>query len=170
MMKQWSLLAALLLVCGVATAQEQMHKVENVVLKGLDGSQCSLPMFGEKNLIIFYVDPDRHKQNEAFTYEMEEHHLAEGEEIVGFGVLNLKDSMLPNVLVRTIARKRTEKNGATVLVDDNRTLSTAWGLGDCNNLFTLILVSKEGEISFLGKGELTEEQQKAFYKALDQYR
>lgn len=169
-MKQWSLLPVLLLLVGVATAQERPQAVENVVLRSLDGKQCALPSFGEKHLMIFYVDPDRHKQNEAFTYELEESRRANSDEILGFGVLNLKDTMLPNGIVRTMARKRTEKNGALVLADEERTLATAWGLGDCNNLFTLLFVSKEGEIVFLRKGELSEADKEAFYRVLDQYR
>ena len=170
MMKCWSLLAALLLMGTAAMAQEPSHKVENVQLRGLDGSKQSLPMFGQKHLMIFYVDPDRHKQNEAFTYELEESRRASSDEILGFGVLNLKDTMLPSGIVRTMARKRTEKNGALVLADEERTLATEWGLGDCNNFFTLIFVTKEGEIAFLRKGELTEEDKQEFYRVLDQYR
>ena len=169
-MKKMAMLAALLICCTAAMAQVRPHKVENVVLRGLDGSKTSLPSFGEKHLMIFYVDPDRHKQNEAFTYELEETHRAESDQILGFGVLNLKDTMLPNGIVRTMARKRTEKNGALVLVDEERTLATEWGLGDCNNRFTLIFVTKEGEIAFLRKGELTEQDKEEFYRVLDQYR
>lgn len=169
-MKHFVLLTASLLLFAVAAAQENPHKVENVVLKALDGSKTNLPSFGEKHLMIFYVDPDRHKQNEAFTYELEENHRAESDEILGFGVLNLKDTMLPNGIVRSMARKRTEKNGALVLADEERALSTAWNLGDCNNKFTLIFVTKGGEIAFLRKGELTEQDKEEFYRVLDQYR
>lgn len=169
-MKQLILWIAALLFAGSAVAQSQPDKVQNVELKALTGEMVALPSFGEKHLMIFYVDPDRHKQNEAFTYELEESHRADSDNILGFGVLNLKDTMLPNGIVRTMARKRTEKNGALVLADEQRTLSTAWALGDCNNKFTLIFVTKEGEIAFLSKGELTEEQKKEFYAVLDRYR
>lgn len=164
------ILAAALLWGVTVAAQEQPHKVQNVELKALTGEMVNIPSFGEKHLMIFYVDPDRHKQNEAFTYELEENHRAESDQILGFGVLNLKDTMLPNGIVRSMARKRTAKNGALVLADESRTLATEWGLGDCNNLFTLIFVTKEGEIAFLRKGELTEEDKKAFYEVLDRYR
>lgn len=121
--------------------------------------------------MIFYVDPDRHKQNEDFTIELEQNHRADSENIYGFGVMNLKDApMIPNGMARNMARKRTEKNGATVLADQERTLSTAWGLGDCNNKFVLMFVNKEGELVFLRKGELSEADKQAFYKVLDQYR
>lgn len=95
--------------------------------------------------MIFYVDPDRHKQNEDFTIELEQNHRAESDNIHGFGVMNLKDApMVPNGMARNMAKKRTAKNGATVLADQNRILSTAWALGDCNNQFVLMIVSKEG--------------------------
>lgn len=165
------LLTAFAFAASAAEAQERPRKVENVEIKDLNGKPAKLPYFGEKNLMIFYVDPDRHKQNEYFTIELEENHRAQSDRIHGFGVMNLKDApMVPNGMARNMARKRTEKNGATVLADENRTLSTAWGLGDCNNKFVLLFVTKEGELVFMRKGELSEADKEAFYKVLDQYR
>ena len=43
-------------------------------------------------------------------------------------------------------------------------------MGDCNNKFVLMFVTKEGELVFLRKGELTEADKEAFYEVLDQYR
>lgn len=147
------------------------HKVSNVTLTDLDGKPTTLPMWGEKNLMIFYVDPDKHKQNEDFTVELENNHRASGDNIVGFGVMNLKDApMVPNIAARKLAAKRTEKNGATVLADEDRILSTKWGLGDCNNQFVLMIVSKEGELVFVRKGELTDDDKAQFYKVIEQYR
>lgn len=159
-----------LMMALAVTAQENNSKLPNVELKDLQKQPTMLPWWGEKHLLIFYVDPDRHKQNEDFTVEIEENHAAEGENIEGFGVLNLKDTMLPSGIVRTMARKRTEKNGATVLADTDRTLAKAWGLGDCNNQFVLMLVSKDGEMLFLRKGELTEEDKAEFYRVVKLYR
>ncbi len=162
-------LFALLLVLSLS-AQETKKGLENVELKNLKNEPQMLPYFGEKHLLIFYVDPDRHKQNEDFTIEIEQNHAAEGDNIEGFGVLNLKDTMLPNGIIRTMARKRTEKNGATVLADHDRILSKAWGLGDCNNKFVLMLVSRDGEMLYLRKGELTEEDKAEFYRIVALYR
>ena len=165
------LLAAFTLSASVAGAQGQPRKVENVDLLDLNGKPAKLPCFGEKHLMIFYVDPDRHKQNEDFTIELEENHRAQGDNIYGFGIMNLKDApMIPNGMARAMAKKRTEKNGATVLADQERTLSSAWGLGDCNNQFVLMIVSKEGELVFLRKGVLSEADKEAFYETIDKYR
>ncbi len=164
-------LTACALTLTVAHAQEQPHKVKNVRLLDLNGKPATLPYWGEKNLMIFYVDPDRHKQNEEFTIDMEKNHRAEGDNLVGFGVMNLKDApMIPNGMARAMARKRTESNGAVVLADEERALSTAWGLGDCNNKFVLLLVSKEGELVFMRKGELSEEDIAEFYRVVEKYK
>lgn len=165
------LAAAFALSASVATAQETPRKVSNVALLDLDGNSTTLPFWGEKNLMIFYIDPDRHKQNEDFTYELEENHRASGDNIYGFGIMNLKDApMIPNGAARNLAKKRTAKNGALVLADQERTLSTAWGLGDCNNQFVLLLVSKKGELVFMRKGVLSEADKAEFYKVVEKYR
>lgn len=159
-------------LCAVSLrAQELPYQVSNVEMLDLDGNPAKLPYWGEKNLMIFYVDPDRHKQNSEFTEEMERNHRAEGDNLYGFGIMNLKDApMIPNGMARSMAKKRTAKNGALVLADEDRVLSRTWKLGDCNNQFVLMLVSKEGELVFLRKGELSDEDIQAFYKALEPYK
>ena len=146
------------------------HKVENIEMVDLNNAPTQIPHYGEKNLLIFYIDPDKHKQNEDFTYEMEENHLASGPNIEGFGIINLKDSMFPNGIVRSMARKRTAKNGATVITDPDRRLAKKWELGDCNNMFVLMVVSKQGELVFCKKGELSEADKKEFYDFIQDYR
>lgn len=178
-MKRVFLTLFITLATFTATAQNDLkdqpmqpipHKVENIELKNLDNKPMRLPFFGERNIIFFYIDPDKHKQNEDFTYEMERRHTATGPNIEGFGVLNLKDTMLPNALIRMMSRKRTEKNNAIVLADDNRNLARAWGLGDCNNCFVLLVVNKQGELVYCKKGELTKEEQEEFFQFIEAYR
>ena len=159
-MKVIVMLAAFALTASAAAAQELPRKVQNVEVLDLDGKPAKLPHFGEKNLMIFYVDPDRHKQNEDFTIELEKN-----------GVMNLKDApMVPNGMARSMAKKRTASNGATVLADQDRILSKAWGLGDCNNQFVLMIVSKEGELVFVRKGILSDADKEAFYQTVEKYK
>lgn len=158
--------------CGSLQAQQLPRKVRNVELQDLDGKKTKMPWWGEKNLLIFYVDPDKAKQNHDFTVELETNHRASGPNIEGFGVINLKDSWypVPNSTVRAMAKKRTAKNGATILCDPDRWLSNAWRLGDCNDCFVLMLVSKEGELVYVHKGELSERDIEEFYSVIDKYR
>lgn len=164
------LLAALALTASAAKAQELPRKVENVEIADLEKNPTKLPHYGEKNLMIFYIDPDARKQNEAFTYELEDTHRADSPEIYGFGIINAKDTWYPNGAIRGIARKRTAKNGALVLLDDNRILSQEWGLGDCNDQFVLLFIDKAGKLVFMRKGELTEQDKQDFYKIIDRYK
>ena len=64
-----------------------------------------------------------------------------------------------------VVGERTEKNGATVLADQDRIVSRKWGLGDCNNKFVLLIVSKEGELVFMKKGELSEADKTEFTRS-----
>lgn len=163
-----------MVLCAGATFAQQPKmpkKVKNVTVLDLDGKEARLPHFGEKNLMIFYIDPDKHKQNEAFTVEMEQNHKAEGDNLYGFGIMNLADApMVPNKIARSMAQKRTENNGATVLADQDHVLRDAWGLGDCNNMFVLLVVSKDGELVYCHKGELSRAEIDAFYKFIEPYK
>lgn len=165
------LLIALLGSGLAASAQTLPRKVSDVQLLDVNGNPATLPHWGEKNLMIFYVDPDRHKQNNDFTVDMEENHRAEGDNLYGFGIMNLNDApMIPNGMARSMARKRTAANGGTVLADEKSILRDAWQLGDCNNQFVLLLVSKEGELVYLHKGVLSPAEIENFYRVLDDYR
>ena len=65
---------------------------------------------------------------------------------------------------------RDPEDGALVLADQDRILSKAWELGDCNNQFVLMIVSKEGELVFLRKGVLSEQDKADFYETIEKYK
>jgi len=180
------ILPILFLLLGVATVNAQSdtvtihsqdiaapYKVENVTIKDLNGVPTPIPQFGEKNLLIFYVDPDsylRGGRNKRLSDELEENKRAEGPAIHAFGVMNFPDTGLPKKFLRSIIRKRIEKNGATILEDDQHLLRDGWKLGDCNNCFAYIVVSKEGELVYVAKENLDEAGLENFYNVIEKYR
>lgn len=167
------LLATMFSTIGVnAQSVDVPHAVNNLTLIQLDGSAAKIPHWGEKNLLIFYVDPDESDQNHEFTVEMEEQHYAAGDNIYGFGIINLKDSWypVPNSLIRKMAAKRTAKNGAYITTDPDRRLARQWGLGSCNNKFVLMIVTKEGELVYCHKGEISNAEKENFKRVVQQYR
>ena len=107
--------AAVMLFNISAEAQSLPRRVRNVEVQDLDAQKARLPWWGEKNLMIFYVDPDVPKQNDEFITHIEETKRLAGPNIEGFGIVNLKDAVYPNSLVRKIADARTAKNGATIV-------------------------------------------------------
>lgn len=153
-----------------ADAQGLPRPVRNVEVQDLDTNKARLPYWGQKNLLIFYVDPEVPKQNHDFITYLEETGRVAGPNIVGFGIVNLKDAVYPNSLVRQIADARTAKNGATILCDPDHWISSAWRLGDCNNCFVMMLVNKKGELVYMHKGVMSEAEQKKFIAAADPLR
>ncbi|MBO5820711.1 MAG: hypothetical protein J6R02_03885 [Alistipes sp.] len=153
-----------------AEAQSLPRKVRNIEVQDLDTKKARLPWWGEKNLLIFYVDPEVPKQNHDFITYLEETGRVQGPNIEGFGIVNLKDAVYPNNVVRKIADARTAKNGATILCDPDHYVSSAWRLGDCNNMFVIMLVNKAGELVFVHKGEMDETAQQEFIAAAEPLR
>lgn len=161
---------AIFTLSTTAEAQSLPRRVRNMEVQDLDGNKARLPWWGEKNLLIFYVDPEVPKQNHEFVSWIEETKRLAGPNIEGFGIVNLKDAIYPNSLVRKIADARTAKNGATILCDPDHYISSAWRLGDCNDMFVIMLVNKAGELVYLHKGEMSEEEQQRFIAAAEPLR
>ena len=164
--------AAAMLFSVSAEAQSLPRRVRNVEVQDLDAKKARLPWWGEKNLLIFYVDPDVPKQNDEFITHIETTKRLAGPNIEGFGIVNLKDSWypVPNSVIRQIAESRTAKNGATILCDPDHWFSSAWRLGDCNDMFVIMLVNKAGELLYIHKGEMSKEEQDRFIEIADKLR
>lgn len=145
-------------------------KVPDIELTDMDKNPTKIPDYGKKHLMIFYVDPDAHKQNKQFTEDLEANGKAQSPNIQGYAILNLKDTVLPNGIVRSMTEKRTKGKPSVNLADPDRTLSSTWNLGDCNNKFCLLFVTKEGELVFFRAGEFTERDIEDFYALLEKYR
>lgn len=177
-MKIKIVIVALLFAFSITTAAAQQmapipHKVSNVTLKDLRGNDVSLPYFGEKNLFMFYIDPDTGLTgNDNYKYSdiLEEKGVTHGPNMYGFGVLNLADTSLPKSIVRAMTRRRTAKNNGYVLDDSNHFIRDAWQLGDCNGRFCFMIITKQGEIVFFQKEEMGETEQKEFLEFVEQYR
>ena len=85
-LKLWLLLLPLLGMSVAVSAQSSSSPqgIRRYVTRS-ERRPYAAPLLGEKNLMIFYIDPDHHKQNEDFTTDMEENHRVEGENLFGFG-------------------------------------------------------------------------------------
>lgn len=146
-------------------------KVSNVELTDLDKNPAQFKDYGKKHLMVFYVDPDvGNKQNVKFTEDLEANGKAVSPNIQGYAVLNLKDTGYPNGIVRSMAEKRTKGKPSINLADPNHALRDAWKLGDVNNKFCLLFVTKDCELVYFRAGELSEKDIQDFYDICDKYR
>ncbi|MGL5773587.1 MAG: hypothetical protein ACRCX1_12500, partial [Bacteroidales bacterium] len=90
-------------------SQENVGKsVEQIYIRDSRNEPIPLPHFGEKHILIFYVDPDARNQNAEFTEYLENNKI-KSNKIFSFGIVNLADTFLPNSLVRTFVRVKERK-------------------------------------------------------------
>ncbi|MGL5318579.1 MAG: hypothetical protein ACRC9Q_07800 [Bacteroidales bacterium] len=153
-----------------ASAENNVGKeVKQVSVRDSRNKPIPLPFFGEKHLLIFYVDPDARNQNAKFVEYLEENKI-KSDKIFSFGVANLADTFLPNSVVRTFIRLKERKVKEAIYTDPDHLLRDAWNIGDVNGKLTVIFITKDKKIAFFGSGELTKAQIDEFFKTIEKYK
>lgn len=120
-----------------------------------------IPFVGEKVLLIQYTDPDVKDVNDKLSEAVKAKKFDE-KLYQGIGIANCKETWIPNAGIRMKARQKEKQfPGSVIMLDENRVLPTALGLGDCNSLGVLIVVGKDKIIKYVNKIASEEESQKA---------
>lgn len=163
-------ITSMLLLLGVVCSAyaQQGRLVSDVELLNTNGKVATIPYFGSRNLLIFYVDPDRIGQNDAFIQELRGNQKLSNKELFGMTILSAKDAPnVPERLLYKIATKRAEITGSQFFIDPDLRIVSSWRLGESNDLSTIIIVSKRGELLFMNKGKISEEDKARFYRVMD---
>lgn len=173
-MKKVLLCSVFLILAFGAFAQKNSanvgKKVGPVEIRDASDKPMMLPKLGEKNLLIFYTDPDHAGQNTEFREYLEKHQI-NSSNIFAFGVVNLKDApLVPNSVARSMIRKKAEETKSNIYTDPDHLLRDAWNLGDCNNKFMIIFVNKNKVIEFCRWGDFNEADKKAFWEVINKYK
>lgn len=156
--------------CGYLGAQERPLVLDNVEIADLDGNATHIPHWGETNLVIFYIDPDRRTLNSEFAQMLRRDYANHNKDLQCMGIMNLKDApMIPNALVRKVAKRREASDGTPIFADKERLIAKSWGLGDCNNTIVTIIIDKRGELVYLRKGVLADDDIELFCEIIDSY-
>lgn len=131
-------------------AQQSIGKsVSNLQLLDGNNNPKSIPSFGEKLVVIFYTDPDEKDVNDPISNALKIKNYPK-EKFVGLGIANCKDTWIPDAAIKMKARQKEKQfPGSSVLLDTKRIVSSAWGLGDCNNAGVIIIVGKDSKIKFI---------------------
>lgn len=145
------------------------EQVGNVNILNMSDDTIPLPFLGQKNLLIFYADPQRPGQNQTFRDYFKTHPIA-SPEVASYGIINLAAApLLPNSLILRRARKETAGTDAQVYVDPDSLLSSAWHLPGANDNFTVIFVNKDRIIEFYKAGQLSAQEQSQLMQLIDKY-
>lgn len=162
------LLAALCIPFAAAAEGPQVPShVPNVEIITLANKASVLPDYGKKHMMIFYVDPDARGQNKEFQKELKKNQdKTASENIAGYAILNLADTKLPGGMVRDFAKIATSGTESINMADNDHTLRDAWKLGDVDDKFVLMFVTKDGEMIYYRAGEFSQKDIDEFYEIL----
>ena len=133
---------------GYVSAAAVGDVLANVQIKDVADNPATIPDFGTRVIGVTYAntgasdlgdpiaDATKAKKYDKAVYK-------------GLGVANLKDSAVPNFIIRSIIKGKIEKYQATILTDADLTLPKAWGLGDVNDKSVFIVIGKDKKIKFI---------------------
>lgn len=154
MKTRWLIAAVAAAVAVPASAADVGQKLDDVELRdGTTDKPSGIPGLGKKVLAIFYTDADVADMNDPLADALKAKDLPK-DVYAGIGVANLADSKAPNFIIRSVVRKKIAKYKSTILTDPDRSLSTKWGLGECNNTSVIVIVDAKGKVAKTMRGEV----------------
>ncbi|MHB8138259.1 MAG: YtfJ family protein [Smithellaceae bacterium] len=130
-------------------------KASDFSLKDSTGTAYGLetPPYKGKVVSVFYVDPDEKDMNshveDAFIKDPA---IERNVKYKGLGIANLKDSKLPNFVIKAAVKSKQKKTGAIVLLDPDYTLLNLWGLK--NDTSNIVILDKNRICRYIYSGKL----------------
>jgi Predicted transcriptional regulator len=149
------LLALLLNTSAIAAEFRTGDRANDFTLKDSLDKEYTLnsPEFMGKVLSIFYVSPAEKDMNAHVEDALlKDAGLDRNKRYRGLGISNNKASSWPNFVINRIIKSKQEKTGAIILIDDNYTLLTLWGLK--NHSSNVVVLDKERICRYIYKGKL----------------
>ena len=170
----FALLLVLLWTVSSAVAAELKvgDKASDFKLKDSTGKEYSLdhPQFKGKVLYIAYVDPDEKDTNNHVEDALKKERDSGGLDKTryeGFGIVNLKASMMPNFLIKSAIKSKQEKTGAIILLDYDYTILNQWGLK--NDSSDVVVLDKERICRYVYNGKLPPEELVKMIQIIKEY-
>ena len=167
-------LLALVWTVSVSPAAELKlgDKAPDFKLKDPTGKDYSLdhPQFKGKVLYIAYVDPDEKDTNNHVEDALKKEKDSGGLDKTryeGFGIVNLKASMMPNFLIKSAIKSKQEKTGALILLDYDYTILNLWGVK--NDSSDVVVLDKERICRYVYNGKLPPEELTKMIQIIKEY-
>ncbi len=156
-----------LLVTSIATFALTVGEVpKEVTLKGdnggrVDGTAWNSNMLKDKLYVLFYVDPDKKSDNEAFIDALHEKNY-DKEKYGSVAIINLKATWLPNFAIEKKLKTKQEEFPHTIYAKDKtKYLVKEWNLAD--DASNILIFDKEGKLIYQHNGLMeTDEMQSVF--------
>ncbi len=132
----------------------------SLMISDANNQPKQIPYVGEKVLLIQYTDPDVKDINDKLSEAVKAKKFDE-KLYQGIGIANCKETWIPNAGIRMKARQKEKQFvGSVIMLDENRVVPTALGLGDCNEVGVILIVGKDKVIKYMKKITSEEESMK----------
>jgi len=117
---------------------------------------------------ILYTDPDEKNLNSHVEDALlKDKGLDRDKTYKGFGIANLKATMLPNFIIKGIIKDKKEKTGAIILLDYDYTIINLWGLK--NDSSDVVVLDKERICRYIYNGKLPPEEVTKLVNVIKEY-
>ncbi len=136
-------LAGFIAAYAVSVGQE----LQNVNIRDAYDKPATIPDFGSKVLTLIYCDTDASDISDPISDALKARNYPKSTNL-GIGIADLKNSPVPNWVIRQIIKRKIAKYDATILTDVDLTVAKAWGLGDCNNKSNVIILGKDKKVKY----------------------
>ncbi len=139
---------ALALIAGSACAAAVGQELSNPQIRDANDNPATIPNFGTHVIALTYADSSASDLGDPLNDAMKAKKYDKNV-YQGLGVANMKDSAVPNWVIRKLVRNKIEKYKSTILTDADHTLAKAWGLGNCKDKSVFILIGKDKKVKYI---------------------
>ena len=109
----------------------------------------------DKVYVLFYVDPDKKKDNKLFIDTLHTKNY-DGSKYASIAIINVNATWLPNFAIEKMLKEKQKEFPNTIYVKDKtKYLVKEWGLEDNNS--NVVIFNQNGEVIFLHRGEMNGE-------------
>jgi predicted transcriptional regulator len=147
--------------CAVPTWAAELKVGDKIVDFKLNAAlgdkeySLSSPEFAGKVVYMVYASTssadDNDHVSDALDANKEIALLKSEKKYVGLGIGNQKDSLVPNFIIKQVAKRKQEKTGAIILLDPDFTIGTLWGVP--HKIATSILIDKNQVVRYIYSGK-----------------
>lgn len=141
---------AIIVTSGVVSSNAAAvgGEVANVQIRDANNNPSYIPGIGTKVVGLFYNDTDTADLGDPLA-DLIKARKYNNAVYTGLGIANLKDSPVPNFIIRSIIKGKIEKYNSVILTDLDLTLPKAWGLGNVNDKSVFILIGKDRKVKYI---------------------
>ena len=161
-----------LLIATVSTFALTIGEIpKEITLSGengarVDGTAWNSKMLKDKVYVLFYVDPDKKADNEAFIDALHEKNY-DKEKYGSVAIINLKATWLPNFAIEKKLKDKQEKFPDTTYVKDKtKYLVQKWELADDSS--NVLLFDKEGKLLYQYSGRIEGDEMEKVFKLIEE--